>query len=349
MKLPRHAEVWLKPYIHDRLARWRKRPSIKRVWVAITDHYEPYWKNTDDQLAKDRVALWRKKWPEIASRHQDSAGRSPQYCFFYPEEEYRPHLLDSLAEMVQLEIGAVEVHLHHDQDTEPAFMHRMNGFLETLHSRHGLLRRENGQIVFGFIHGNWCLDNSRPDGRWCGLNNEITLLKKLGCYADFTMPCGPSPIQARMVNSIYWANDDPDKPKSYDTGVCVAPGTSGDLLMITGPFGLRWAERINPRMETGEIAHNDPPTEYRVRRWFDLAPVVREDCFVKLYTHGTQEKNSAMLLDGGLDRMFSAMKVECGRRGWELRYATAWDMRQRVMELIGADTTAGSSLPSSPA
>ena len=37
---------------------------------------------------------------------------------------------------------------------------------------------------FGFIHGNWCLDNSRADGRWCGLNNELILLRELGCYAD---------------------------------------------------------------------------------------------------------------------------------------------------------------------
>lgn len=343
MKLPRHAEIWLAPYIRDRLSRWTSRPAVKRVWVAITDHYEPYWHNTDDQLAIDRVARWRKLWPEIAARHADSTGRPAQYCFFYPEEEYRPHLMDSLAEMVRMGIGDVDVHLHHDRDTEAGFLDRMNGFLDTLHSRHGLLRRENGQIVFGFIHGNWCLDNSRPDGRWCGLNNEIKLLKDLGCYADFTMPCGPLPMQCEMVNSVYWAVDDVSRPKSYNTGVPATPGTTGDLLMVTGPFGLRWAERLVPRMETGEIAHNDPPSEYRVRRWFDLAPVVGENCYVKLYTHGTQEKNSATLLEGGLDRMFGAMKTEAQQRGWELRFATAWDMRQQIMQTIG--TTARTVSP----
>ncbi len=328
------------------MSRWTSRPAVKRVWVTITDHYEPYWHNTDDQLAIDRVARWRKLWPEIAARHTDSTGRPAQYCFFYPEEEYRPHLMDSLAEMVRMGIGDVDVHLHHDQDTEPAFLDRMNGFLDTLHSRHGLLRRENGRIVFGFIHGNWCLDNSRPDGRWCGLNNEIKLLKDLGCYADFTMPCGPLPMQCEMVNSVYWAVDDVSRPKSYNTGILATPGTTGDLLMVTGPLGLRWAERLLPRMETGEIAHNDPPSEYRVRRWFDLAPVVGEDCYVKLYTHGTQEKNSVTLLEGGLNLMFSAMKAEAQRRGWELRYATAWDMRQQIMQTIG--TTARTVSPSFP-
>jgi hypothetical protein len=294
------------------------------------DHYEPYWHNKDDGLAKERVRRWVEGWPAIAGRHADSTGSPPQYSFFYPEEEYRPWLMDSLAGIVETGTGDVEVHLHHDQDTPEAFLERMRRYLETLHTKHGLLRRKDGKIVFGFIHGNWCLDNSRPDGRWCGLNNEISLLAELGCYGDFTMPCGPLPMQASLLNRIYWAVDDPEQPKSYDRGVLAAPGASGDLLMIPGPFGLRWRERLVPRMETGEIAQNDPPTAYRVRRWLDLAPVLGSDCFVKLYTHGTQEKNSALLLGGGLDRLFTMLEEECVRRGWQLRYATAWQMREAV-------------------
>jgi hypothetical protein len=332
LKLPRHAEIWLAPYLNQRLNWWMSGTwrQVKRVWFTITDHYEPYWHNTDDQLARERVDRWVRLWPAIAGRHQDSTGRHPQYCFFYPEEEYRPHLMDSLSSLVRRGWGDVEIHLHHDRDTQQAFLERMNGFIRTLHTQHGLLRRNGDALVFGFIHGNWCLDNSRPDGRWCGLNNEITLLKQLGCYADFTMPCGPSPIQARTLNTIYWAVDDPAKPKSYDCGPRVGRNATGDLLMIPGPFGLRFSERIVPRMETGEIAHNDPPTQYRVKRWLDLAPVVGAECFVKLYTHGTQEKNSQLLLEGGLDELFTSLRAECGRRGWELRYATAWELRQAV-------------------
>jgi len=332
LNLPRHAEIWLGPYARQRLSFWlgAGQRKVKRVWFTIADHYEPYWHNTDDAVATERVAQWLRFWPEIARRHEDSTGRAPQYCFFYPEEEYRPHLMDSLASLVRDGVGDVEIHLHHDQDSEQAFLERMEGFIQTLHSRHGLLRNEGDGIVFGFIHGNWCLDNSRPDGRWCGLNNEISLLRRLGCYADFTMPCGPLPMQSRTLNTIYWAVDDPAKPKSYDRGEPAGRGSTGDLLMIPGPFGLRFQGRLAPRMETGEIAHNDPPTEYRVKRWLDLAPRIGGECFLKLYTHGTQEKNSRLLLGGGLDRLFTYLRAECGRRGWELRYATAWEMRQAV-------------------
>lgn len=190
------------------------------------------------------------------------------------------------------------------------------------------------------------MDNSRPDGRWCGLNDEITILRDLGCYADFTMPSGDSPTQARTINKIYWAKDDPAKPKSYDTGVDVTPGggIDGDLLMITGPLGIRWAERLIPRMEFGEIAANDPPTKYRVRKWLDLAPRIGSDIFVKLHTHGTQEKNSALLLGGGLDHLFGFFCRECELRGLKLHFVSAWEMYLAVEATrLGRRSTEGSN------
>ena len=308
-------------------------PVQGRVWVTIADHWEPYWRNRSDEIAAERVALWSKHWPEIARRHADSTGRPPQYTFFYPQEEYRPAFLDSLAEMVRAGIGDVDVHIHHNGEGQQNFVDRMSGFIETLASKHGLLRQFNGRTVFGFIHGNWALDNSRPDGKWCGLNNEITLLRELGCYGDFTMPSGNSPTQARTVNSIYWVTDDPQRPRSYDHGVPVRPGAPGcgDLLMIPGPLGLRWAERLVPRLETGEIARQDLATPYRVKRWLELAPRIGGDIFLKLHTHGTQEMNSsALLLNGGLERLFTLLAEECRRRQYELRYVPAWQMRQAV-------------------
>ncbi len=336
MKIPRHAGIWLPGYLQDRWSRWLSfQAQPKRLWVAITDHYEPFWRNTDEPLARQRVDLWRQHWPAIARRHPDSSGQPARYSFFYPEEEYRPELLDTLADMTRQGIGDVEIHLHHDGEGKQNFLDRMGGFIETLWRRHGLLRTHNGRVVFGFIHGNWALDNSRPDGRWCGLNDEITLLKAMGCYADFTMPSGPGPTQARLLNTIYWAQDDPDKPKSYDRGAPLNPGDSeadGCLLMIPGPFGLRWGQgRVTPRIECAEVASQDLATPYRVRRWLDLSPRIGGDLFLKLHTHGTQEKNSAaLLLNGGLDRLYSLIEAECARRGILFYFVSAWQMWQAV-------------------
>ena len=86
------------------------------------------------------------------------------------------------------------------------------------------MHRLTGEVKYGFIHGNWALDNSLPDGKHCGVNNELDVLRETGCYADFTLPSAPSPAQTRTINRIYYAIDDPLRPKSHDTGVPVGSG-----------------------------------------------------------------------------------------------------------------------------
>jgi hypothetical protein len=331
MTLPRYSQIWLPGYIKDRLTMRARRPA-KRLWLLFADHYEPLWNRADEHTGAERVARWATRWPAIAAKFRDSVGRPPRYTFFYPEEEYRPRLLEPLERMVSEGIADVEVHIHHDGEGQQNFIDRISGFTETLVFRHGLLRKHQGKVIFGFIHGLWALDNSRPDGRYCGLNNEITLLRDLGCYADFTMPSGASPTQARLINTIYWAIDDPEKPKSYDSGVPVIPGATatGDLLMIPGPFGLRWGQRIMPRIEHSELCSYDPATEYRVRRWLELAPRIGDDIFLKLYTHGTQERHSRYLLEGGLEHTLSLITTVCQHSALDLHFSTAWEMRQAV-------------------
>lgn len=322
-----------------------KRP--KRAWVAITDHYEPLGRDGSLEVALGRVAKWRQKWPRIADdAPKDTAGQRPQYSFFYPQEEYRFDLLEGIAEMVRLGVGDVEVHLHHHNEQQDSFITKMTEFLSRLTDDHGLLRKQDGRTVFGFIHGNWALDNSHPKGWFCGVNGEIALLRDLGCYADFTMPAIPEAPQGRVINQIYWCTSNPDnRPRSFDRGIeaTMGGGRRGDLLMITGPVGLRLSSRLLPRVETGEIAHYDMPTIARVRRWFDLAPSIGDDLFLKLYTHGAPEKNHEPLLNGGLSNLFAWIAEEADRRNIEIHWATAWQMYQAADALMLGRTSAPAS------
>ena len=340
MNLPRNAQLWLVPYLSDRLRRQLRPRKPKRVWLAITDHYEPWGTGASVETSLARVASWRDKWPRVADdAPRDAAGQRPQYSFFYPQEEYRRDLLDGIAEMVRAGVGDVEVHLHHDNEQRDRFIDKVTEFCKRLTDDHGLLRQQNGRTVFGFIHGYWALDNSRPDGRWCGLNGEIALLRDLGCYADFTMPSVPSATQSRIVNRIYWCTNNADnRPRSFDRGVeaTVSGGRQGDLLMITGPVGLRFNGRIVPRVESGEIAGYDMPTPTRVSQWFDLAPTIGDDLFVKLYTHGAADRNLGPLLNGGLGNLFRWVREEADRRGIEVHWATAWQMYKAADALIHA-------------
>jgi hypothetical protein len=290
------------------------------------------------QTGLRRVAQWRDRWPRISDdAPRDAAGQPPQYSFFYPQEEYDREVVHNIAEMVRLGVGDVEVHLHHENESADSFRQKVTEFCRRLTDDHGLLRQQNGRTVFGFIHGNWALDNSRPDGKWCGLNGEIALLRDLGCYADFTMPSIPSPTQGRVINQIYWCKSNPDnRPKSFDRGIEAAPGggVKGDLLMITGPVGLRFGERLLPRVEAGEIAGYDLPTRERIRLWFDVAPVIGDDLFIKLYTHGAPERNLEPLLNGGLSNLYRWVAEEAERRNMQYHWATAWQMYQAVDALV---------------
>jgi hypothetical protein len=313
------------------------------------DHYEPIGMGASMETAIRRVNQWRDKWPRIADdAPRDAAGQRPQYSFFYPQEEYHRNLLDSLTEIVRLGVADVEVHLHHHNEQPDSFIAKVTEYCQRLTQDHGLLRQKNGRTVFGFIHGNWALDNSRPDGKLCGLTGEIALLRDLGCYADFTMPSLPSATQGRVVNQVYWCTSNPDgRPKSFDHGIEATPGGGrrGDLLMVTGPLGLRFAQRLLPRLETGEIAGYDMPTAARVKQWFDLAPVVGDDLFLKLYTHGAPERNLEPLLDRGLAQMYGWLAEEADRRNIEIHWATAWQMYQAIDDVVKIDYTPATSLP----
>jgi hypothetical protein len=348
--LPRHAELWapglVRSWMRDRA--WRGTGDAAPIcWLLFTDHFEPYGGAVPDATARARMEGWNTHWPRIAARHRDAFGRAPRFTFFYPAEEYQPWVLDDLAAMTAKGIADVEVHLHHDGEPEADVRRLLNDFVHTLHRDHGLLRRHaDGRLAWCFIHGNWALDNSRPDGRWCGLNNEITLLRDLGCRADFTLPSAPSPCQTSTVNDIYWAIDDPALPKSHDTGTRLLPAhpaPADALLMVQGPLTVRRHPRyrVLPTLEVGELAGYALPTPQRARAWLRAAPRVGNHVFVKLFGHGAQERNGPPLLEGGgLDRCLTMVRDECARRNWRLGFLSAWEATRLLHELASGECAA---------
>jgi hypothetical protein len=67
-----------------------------------------------------------------------------------------------------------------------------------------------------------------------------------------------------------------------------------------------------------------------VRRWLDFSPRIGGDVFIKLFTHGTQERNSHALLPGGLRALFAAVQAECTDREWPFYYVSCWEMYQAI-------------------
>jgi hypothetical protein len=333
----RGLDRWLPSYIAQAARRRAPRAAGPiHLILCVADHYEPGNGGVSGEVADRRVRRWVEDYPRLLGGFRDSDGVPPRQTFFFPLEQYDPGHLNALAGLCRQGYGEVEVHLHHDRETAEGLRRRLLEFKEVAGLRHGLLARDKvtGDLAYGFIHGDWALDNSRPDGRCCGVNQELDVLRETGCYADFTLPSAPDPTQTRKINSLYYARDDP-RPKSHDRGIDVGAGPppEGGLLMVQGPLVLDWGRRkwgVLPRVENGCIQANQPARIERLEAWLRARVQVaaRPDWyFVKLHTHGAPEPNSAVLLGEPMARFHRELAARAAQDpGFRYHYVTAREM-----------------------
>jgi hypothetical protein len=335
----RRVDIWWRDYLRHLRERAQTvaSSSTTHVMFCFVDHFEPRWNKPGYATEFERVKRWSVQYPKLSAGHRDADGKAPQHTFFYPSEEYEPEHLDVLANLCARGYGEIEIHLHHDRDTEAGLRANLGEFLNRLVTSHDALPLDGvtGKPMWSFIHGNWALDNSREDGRWCGVNNELQVLKDMGCYADFTLPSAPSDTQTSTVNSIYYATDEPHMPKSHNKGVRVYAGGKpvGDLMIIQGPLTFLWKLKgivPIPGIESGDIRTSSPPTKARVDAWVKTGIHVKgkpDWIFVKVHTHGAQERDMDTLLGVPAGEMFSYLEREYNDGDkYALHYVTAREM-----------------------
>lgn len=300
----RSLDKWLPAYMSRR--RYRRPENRLQVFLTICDHFEPLH-DSDKQGALARIAEWQERYPTLQNQAATEELSIPRHTFFYPIEQYDPDILVALTTLSQSCASEVEIHLHHKDDTSESLRGQLLEGIANFRN-HGLLASDpDGRPAYGFIHGNWALDNSHPEGHGCGVSNELSILRETGCYADFTMPSAPHPTQTRTLNSIYYAKDGPE-PKSHDRGVPAQVGKTDlrclddHLLLIQGPLALNWRSRkfgCLPRIENADLTGKNPPNGQRLRLWLQEGiHVVKkpEWVFIKLHTHGGIPQNYNSLL-----------------------------------------------------
>ena len=344
----KNMDIWLWGYISHHITKKTAHSGPTHVIFCFVDHYEPQWKTDDINVERSRVDRWLNDYPKMAEGHKDADGVAPQHTFFYPEEEYRQEHLDKLQQLCEAGFGEMDIHLHHEDDTAENFVTTINRFKKTLADNHQLLTvDENGELTYGFIHGNWTLDNSHPDGLHCGINNELALLNKTNCYVDMTLPSAPNRTQTRTVNKIYMATGEPNQCKGHDIGVKAEVGKplQGDLLVVQGPLALNWKRRkagILPRIENGDIRSSNPPTTDRVDLWVNQHIHVKgrpEWLMIKVHTHGTQEEDMDCLLGKPIEEMYSYFesRYNDGEK-YVLHYMNAREMTNVIYAAVDGKT-----------
>lgn len=298
--LKKRLHIWLPKYAVDSVRRTlsrghRPRNTIDIMFLTV-DHFELAGK-------KDRLDAWMNRYPTLADAHQDSDGFHPQHSWFYALDLMHEHEIQALGELVDAGYGEIELHWHHDHDDADSFARKLREGMKIFH-RHGhMLPHTAGRPAsFSFIHGNWSLANSRG-AEFCGVDNEIEVLLREGCYGDFTYPALFNDGQPSLSNCIYYAKET-GKPKSYNTGKRAAVGQrhgDDDLMIFQGPLHINWRDwrfRWHPTFEDGDVhrgaTHGD---SVRVDSWISRGIHIKnkpEWVFAKTFCHGAQDYESVL-------------------------------------------------------
>jgi len=326
--------IWIGSYIVHTMRRLlTSKPETTHIIFCWVDHFEPMWNKVEQSQQQARLQAWIHDYPVLAERHRDSTGRPLQHSWFYPGELFNADQVGSLAELCRGGYGEIEFHHHHHNETSQSLRKAFDEAFDKFREQNILVLPDNSR-AYAFIHGNMGLDNARGDD-WCGVNDEITILRETGCYADFSYPVAPCISQATKINSIYYVEDDPDRPKSHNTGIDVQVGVAphGDLMMITGPLALNWQKRkhgILPTIENAEIQQANPGTSNRVDNWIRQHIHVKgrpEWVFVKVSCHGAPEMSYDSCLGYQADAMLTHLEQRYNdQKNYVLHYVTAREM-----------------------
>jgi hypothetical protein len=310
------AYLWLPDYARSLV---EGRPTVngtRHLLFVFADHYEPG--KGEAGIARNRE--WLAQYRGLADRHHDSYGRPLQHTWFYAYDHHNDGVMLDLSRAVFDGLGEIELHWHHGNDTNESFPPKLAGALAWFRS-YGALVSQDGKTSFGFIHGNWALDNSRTTDL-CGVSRELTILREAGCYSDFTFPSAGVESQPRKVNSIYYAIDD-DRPKSYDEGIDARVGhhVPGGLMIFEGPIGFKLGRQFT---DAGNIEVGHEASPERVDRWVhtNIHVAGRPDwVFVKIHTHGAQSRRAVFSAE--TETLLSHLEKAYGSGDWRLHYVTA--------------------------
>ena len=310
---------WLPAYIWQRMT--RTLPQGQRHLIfAMADHFEPsILPDAPGRLAslglqEQRLEKWCRTYPRVFDEWRDSSGFPFVHTYFYPAEQYKPALVERLAQHCHGGWGEIEVQLHHGvqvPDTAGNTRRHLAEFRDSLAGL-GCLSRARGDQVprYGFVHGNWALANS-CNGRCCGVDEEMQVLADTGCFADFTLPSAPNPAQVSNINLLYecglplTSRAPHRRAKPLHSGL---PPTTFPLI-IEGPllidFGKRETGRLPFKIENAAVSGLNPPSLHRLCLWMlaDITVAGLPDwLFIKLHCHGMDPRDESSIIGEAVQR-----------------------------------------------
>src|SRR5690349_738055 len=145
--MTRRFDLWLPGYALGAFGRLRARLQRRRrkthVMFLVCDHFEPRHGATAAGQPEERVRHWHQAYATFQGRCREAFGTTPVHTFFYPPHHGDEHL-PRLAQMAFEGLGEIELHYHHQDDTDESLRRAM---LAAIHEyqRWGLLL-ESGDV-----------------------------------------------------------------------------------------------------------------------------------------------------------------------------------------------------------
>lgn len=283
----------------------KKRGSARiHIMFCMCDHFEPGTAGASLGVANERMHELLTKYPIIAGDHRDSDGRIPRRSWFFPPHYHKNGWLKSLVGLCASGYGEIELHLHHGKqmpDTSKNLRETLQLCIDE-YSQFGIFGKSGSRLNFGFIHGDWALNNSR-NGHFCGVDDELAILKDAGCYADFTLPSPVGDLFGK-ANSLYYSDSVPRHRRSHSRGENVrvngnAVMSHPGLLLVQGPLHpLRLSRSILSTRIVGDGLDNFlPVSKSRIDSWIDAGISVdgkNDWLFVKTHTHGAMDSETVL-------------------------------------------------------
>jgi len=307
----------------ERLVELMREKGVKRFVHFHTDHWEPFssWDRWGDEASEntelilkfieetsenpyfDKMTLFYNHPVKTISLDEMDGGTDDLLVFEPQNPPFWERYQYAIRKCANETKHEFQVHIHHEGITSGEYFKFQNlnwpdGFEKTsIESRRFERYLEETLLDFwritglkmrrwSFIHGVWALNASDTDV--CNINDEIEILMRNGCIADFSMPAGRGWVDSStmephtvVVNNV---------PKGYDKPEAMVRKIGEKIPNMERRF-LIWNQEIPythcsiDHYGSDLISNAIINWEDTLSIWIEKSPIIGDTAFVKTHAH----------------------------------------------------------------
>lgn len=347
--------------------------NVDHVIYMHADHFEPYAK--DLAICDERLKIWTNDLKKL--KIKPSLFVFPSLLMKYidgkitSEPSSTTLMIVSYLKAMEENGADINLHIHHERWTTSSVTVEPwitllrekkvtdDQMLEShiIDVKELLEKAKIDMSSWGFVHGMWGLNAS--DRKVCNIENELLILRRFGCFGDFTFPagrphCNPqmsgifsAPLKAGV--KVYNVGLELKKGQNYlqkhDKFLIFYPTKSyfyvsiDGLLLNQGKSAYYYGSTINPymyRKDGHTIATSCPEDSLEIiQEWLLSSMIIDKTLIIKTHAHsmvnvfwdfGGEVKNQSPLFQANHIERMDMLESAMAERNIGLHYLTAREL-----------------------